>query len=77
MDESKRLTSPPSTQSLQMFSSSPVLIRRRSALKEIERLKEKLRISEMEHEKDRSELKTKTLRVRELEEKLNKLENAD
>ena len=54
-----------------------MLIRRRSALKEIERLKEKLRISEMEHEKDRSELKTKTLRVRELEEKLNKLENAD
>jgi len=40
-----------------MFSSSPVMIKRSASVKEIERLEEKLRISEKEHEKDRLELK--------------------
>ena len=71
-----KITSPPSTQSLQMLSSSPVMIKRSASFKVIGRLKEKLRISEMEHAKDRLEIKTLTRRLRELEERLNKIENA-
>ena len=49
------------------------MIKRPAHFKEIERLEEKLRISEMKHEKEMKALK---LVIEELKERLNKLENA-
>ena len=73
--EPKRITiaSPPRTQSFQMSSSIPEMIKRPAHFEEIERLEEKLRISEMKHEKEMKALK---LVIEELKERLNKLENA-